>query len=76
MLNQQLLLLQKPAPAVAPQGARFEKRVKMTRLRKTIANRLVDVQQTSAILTTFNEVDMTAVMDIRKKIQRSIYQGT
>jgi 2-oxoglutarate dehydrogenase E2 component (dihydrolipoamide succinyltransferase) len=49
------------------QGARYEKRVKMTRLRKTIANRLVDVQHTNAILTTFNEVDMTAVMEIRKK---------
>ena len=53
--------------AAAPQGKRFEKRVKMTRLRKTIANRLVDVQQTNAILTTFNEVDMTAVMELRKK---------
>ena len=55
------------APAPQAQGARFEKRVKMTRLRKTIANRLVDVQHTNAILTTFNEVDMTAVMDLRKK---------
>ncbi|AIT09464.1 2-oxoglutarate dehydrogenase [Candidatus Francisella endociliophora] len=52
---------------VAQQGPRFEKRVKMTRLRQTIANRLVDVQQTNAILTTFNEVDMTAVMELRKK---------
>lgn len=55
------------ASAPAAQGKRFEKRVKMTRLRKTIANRLVDVQQTNAILTTFNEVDMTAVMELRKK---------
>lgn len=55
------------AAAPVTQGKRFEKRVKMTRLRKTIANRLVDVQQTNAILTTFNEVDMTAVMELRKK---------
>ena len=54
-------------PAPVAQGKRYEKRVKMTRLRQTIANRLVDVQQTNAILTTFNEVDMTAVMEIRKK---------
>ena len=54
------------APVIA-QGPRFEKRVKMTRLRQTIANRLVDVQHTNAILTTFNEVDMTAVMELRKK---------
>ncbi|BCD91763.1 dihydrolipoyllysine-residue succinyltransferase component of 2-oxoglutarate dehydrogenase complex [Francisella halioticida] len=52
---------------VAQQGSRFEKRVKMTRLRQTIANRLVQVQHTNAILTTFNEVDMTAVMELRKK---------
>lgn len=39
----------------------------MTRLRQTIANRLVQVQHTNAILTTFNEVDMTAVMELRKK---------
>lgn len=55
------------APTVQPQGARYEKRVKMTRLRQTIANRLVDVQRTNAILTTFNEVDMTAVMALRNK---------
>jgi 2-oxoglutarate dehydrogenase E2 component (dihydrolipoamide succinyltransferase) len=48
-------------------GDRPEKRVKMTRLRQTIARRLVDVQQTNAILTTFNEVDMKPVMDMRKQ---------
>ena len=53
--------------ASTAQGARYEKRIKMTRLRQTIANRLVDVQHSNAILTTFNEVDMTAVMEIRKK---------
>jgi 2-oxoglutarate dehydrogenase E2 component (dihydrolipoamide succinyltransferase) len=41
--------------------------VKMTRLRQTIAKRLKDAQNTAAMLTTYNEVDMTAVMDLRKK---------
>lgn len=39
----------------------------MSRRRQTIANRLVEVQQTAAMLTTFNEVDMTAVMEVRKR---------
>ncbi len=47
----------------APQGA--EERVKMTRLRATIARRLKEAQNTAAMLTTFNEVDMTAVMALR-----------
>ncbi|NNJ76478.1 MAG: 2-oxoglutarate dehydrogenase complex dihydrolipoyllysine-residue succinyltransferase, partial [Anderseniella sp.] len=42
-------------------------RVKMTRLRQTIARRLKDAQDTAAMLTTFNEVDMSAVMDLRKR---------
>ncbi|MCM3651981.1 2-oxoglutarate dehydrogenase complex dihydrolipoyllysine-residue succinyltransferase [Metabacillus litoralis] len=42
-------------------------RIKMSRRRQTIANRLVEVQQTAAMLTTFNEVDMTAIMDVRKR---------
>ncbi len=53
------------APIVA--GQREEKRVPMTRLRKRIAERLVDAQQTAAILTTFNDVNMKPVMDIRAK---------
>lgn len=53
--------------AVAPAGARSETRVKMTRRRQTIAQRLVQAQQTAAMLTTFNEVDLTRVMDIRKR---------
>ncbi len=48
-------------------GPREEKRVPMTRLRKRIAERLVDAQQTAAILTTFNDVNMKPVMDIRAK---------
>ena len=48
-------------------GDRPEKRVPMTRLRMKIAERLVDAQQTAALLTTFNEIDMKPVMDIRAK---------
>ncbi|MEZ4625113.1 MAG: 2-oxoglutarate dehydrogenase complex dihydrolipoyllysine-residue succinyltransferase [Thermomicrobiales bacterium] len=44
-----------------------EERIKMSRRRQTIANRLVEAQQTAAMLTTFNEVDLTAVMDLRSK---------
>ena len=52
--------------AAAQQGAR-EERVKMTRLRKTIAARLKESQNTAAQLTTFNEVDMGALMDVRRE---------
>ena len=52
------------APQPADQGER-EERVRMTRLRKTIATRLKEAQNTAAMLTTFNEVDMTAVMSMR-----------
>jgi 2-oxoglutarate dehydrogenase E2 component (dihydrolipoamide succinyltransferase) len=58
-----------PAPGAAPAGPRHnearEERVPMTRLRKTIALRLKESQNTAAQLTTFNEVDMTAVMGLR-----------
>jgi 2-oxoglutarate dehydrogenase E2 component (dihydrolipoamide succinyltransferase) len=66
-----------PAPAAAPApkpaapvatGER-QTRVKMTKLRQTIASRLVSAQHEAAMLTTFNEVDMSAVMDLRKKYQ-------
>jgi len=50
---------------------RIEQRVPMTRLRARIAERLVDAQQTAAMLTTFNEVDLTEVMAIRKKYKES-----
>jgi 2-oxoglutarate dehydrogenase E2 component (dihydrolipoamide succinyltransferase) len=46
---------------------RREERVRMTRRRRTIAQRLVEVQQNAAILTTFNEINMSAVMDLRKR---------
>ena len=55
-------------PAPAP-GERVERRVTMTRLRARIAERLVEAQQNAAMLTTFNEVDMSAVMALRKQHQ-------
>ena len=61
-----------PAPAVVDDGAqvmleRSEQRVPMTRLRARIAERLVEAQQSAAMLTTFNEVDLTEVMALRAK---------
>ncbi|MEM8695806.1 MAG: 2-oxoglutarate dehydrogenase complex dihydrolipoyllysine-residue succinyltransferase [Pseudomonadota bacterium] len=56
-----------PAAKPAATGERREERVRMTRLRQTIAKRLKDAQDTAALLTTFNDVDMTAVMDARKQ---------
>lgn len=60
-----------PAASAAPAAPRDlgerEERVKMTRLRQTIARRLKEAQNTAAILTTFNEVDMTNVMALRKE---------
>jgi len=56
-----------PRPASSGDDASREERVKMTRLRQTIARRLKDAQSTAAMLTTFNEVDMSAVMAMRTK---------
>ena len=60
---------QAPAPqdAPAPSEERSERRVPMTRLRASIAKRLVEAQQTAAMLTTFNEVDMQPVMTMRRR---------
>jgi 2-oxoglutarate dehydrogenase E2 component (dihydrolipoamide succinyltransferase) len=58
--------LQLRAPSLPDDAAR-EERVRMTRLRQTIARRLKDAQNTAAMLTTFNEVDMTAVMALRNQ---------
>jgi 2-oxoglutarate dehydrogenase E2 component (dihydrolipoamide succinyltransferase) len=55
------------APAPAATGGRREERVRMTRLRQTIATRLKEAQNTAAMLTTFNDVDMSAVMEARAK---------
>jgi 2-oxoglutarate dehydrogenase E2 component (dihydrolipoamide succinyltransferase) len=56
-----------PRPPVAVADAEREKRVKMTRLRQTIARRLKDAQNNAAMLTTYNEVDMGGVMTIRNE---------
>jgi 2-oxoglutarate dehydrogenase E2 component (dihydrolipoamide succinyltransferase) len=62
---------EKPAPQAAPAAedgrGNLEERVKLTRRRQTIAKRLVEAQQTAAMLTTFNEVDMSAVMELRSR---------
>jgi len=63
-VNQPAAAVQVRAPS-PPDDAAREERVKMTRLRQTIARRLKDVQNTAAMLTTFNEVDMTHVMAMR-----------
>src|SRR6185312_13335178 len=55
-----------PGPRPSP-GDRREERVKMSRLRQTIAKRLKDAQNTAAMLTTFNDVDMSAVIDARSR---------
>ncbi|HEU0027785.1 MAG TPA: 2-oxoglutarate dehydrogenase complex dihydrolipoyllysine-residue succinyltransferase [Ktedonobacterales bacterium] len=56
-------LVSAPVAAVAPR----EERVRMSRRRQTIARRLVEAQHTAAMLTTFNEIDMSAVMEVRKR---------
>ncbi|MBV8574980.1 MAG: 2-oxoglutarate dehydrogenase complex dihydrolipoyllysine-residue succinyltransferase [Acetobacteraceae bacterium] len=76
-----LAFLDRPAPAAAPSptpraaAAREpderEERVKMTRLRRTIAARLKEAQNTAAMLTTFNEVDMTAAMTMRQQYREA-----
>jgi 2-oxoglutarate dehydrogenase E2 component (dihydrolipoamide succinyltransferase) len=55
------------APSLSGEAGRPEQRVAMTRLRARVAERLVQAQQTAAILTTFNEVDMQPIMDLRNK---------
>jgi 2-oxoglutarate dehydrogenase E2 component (dihydrolipoamide succinyltransferase) len=57
----------KPAPVVAAAGGRTDRREKMSSLRKTVAKRLVAVKNETAMLTTFNEVDMSPIMEIRGK---------
>ncbi|HEY8569250.1 2-oxoglutarate dehydrogenase complex dihydrolipoyllysine-residue succinyltransferase [Microbulbifer sp.] len=77
-----------PAPAAAPAaaaqvvvapGERVEKRVPMTRMRKRIAERLLDASQSTAMLTTFNEVNMKPIMDLRanyKDLFEKTHNGT
>jgi 2-oxoglutarate dehydrogenase E2 component (dihydrolipoamide succinyltransferase) len=56
-----------PRPSPGNTGERREERVKMTRLRQTVARRLKEAQNTAAMLTTFNDVDMTAVIEARAR---------
>ena len=70
-----------PAACSAPssssalcQSGRGERREKMSRLRRTIAERLVEAQNTAVICTTFNEVDMSAVMELRKKFKEKFLE--
>ncbi|WP_206485398.1 2-oxoglutarate dehydrogenase complex dihydrolipoyllysine-residue succinyltransferase [Thalassotalea sp. G2M2-11] len=67
-----------PAPAAqasAALGERTQKRVPMTRLRKTIANRLLEAKNSTAMLTTFNEVNMKPIMDLRKQY-KDVFEKT
>ena len=64
-------------PAASADGrAELEERVRVSRRRQTIAQRLVESQQTAAMLTTFNEVDMSAVMELRKRRKESFQERT
>ncbi|RLQ95399.1 2-oxoglutarate dehydrogenase complex dihydrolipoyllysine-residue succinyltransferase [Falsibacillus albus] len=63
-----------PAPAAKQDDSKPVVREKMSRRRQTIAKRLVEVQQTAAMLTTFNEIDMTAVMELRKRKKDKFFE--
>lgn len=69
------IIPEKPRPHPVPTGERGERRQKMSKIRKLIANRLVEVQHTTAMLTTFNEVDMSTVMGLREKY-KEVFQKT
>jgi 2-oxoglutarate dehydrogenase E2 component (dihydrolipoamide succinyltransferase) len=60
-----------PRPPIAPEDESREERVRMTRLRQTIAKRLKEAQDTAAMLTTFNDVDMSAVMALRREYREA-----
>lgn len=62
----------KPAPAAAAPGSRNETRVKMSRMRLRIAERLKESQNAAASLTTFNEVDMSSLMEMRKRYKDAV----
>ena len=66
-----------PQPAVSQDGrAELEERVRVSRRRQTIAQRLVESQQATAMLTTFNEADMSAVMELRKRRKEAFQERT
>jgi len=60
-----------PVPAASREASPREERVRMTRLRRRVAERLKEAQNTAAMLTTFNEADMTAVMGLRERYRES-----
>lgn len=64
-----------PAPAAQDLGERTQKRVPMTRLRKTIATRLLEAKNSTAMLTTFNEVNMKPIMDLRAQY-KDVFEKT
>jgi 2-oxoglutarate dehydrogenase E2 component (dihydrolipoamide succinyltransferase) len=66
---QALTDVQNEVPAVPPAGDRPEERIRMSRRRRTIAQRLLEAKNSTAMLTTFNEVDMTNIMNLRKRTQ-------
>jgi len=66
-----LQFIENQKPISAPMIEDREERIPMSRLRQKIAERLKSAQQTAAILTTFNEIDMSHVMDLRKRLQES-----
>jgi len=67
----------RPAPTASEDGrADLEERVRVSRRRQTIAQRLVESQQTAAMLTTFNEVDMRSVMELRRRRKESFQERT
>ena len=68
-VNGQVPAVAGPAPAVPPALGRSERRVRLSHRRQVIAKRLMEAQQTAAMLTTFNEVDMSAVLDMRARLQ-------
>ena len=66
------LMGSKPSPSERKIKHGPEERVKMTRLRLTIAKRLKEAQENAAMLTTFNEVDMSSIFDLRKKFKEKL----
>lgn len=60
-----------PKPQPVATGERHERRVRMSKIRKVIASRLVEAQQNTAMLSTFNEVDLTEVMELRNRYKES-----
>ncbi|NIK76230.1 2-oxoglutarate dehydrogenase E2 component (dihydrolipoamide succinyltransferase) [Paenibacillus castaneae] len=66
--------LSQAAPAAVSKDVKPTERKRMSRRRVTIANRLVEAQRTAAMLTTFNEVDMTAILDLRKRRKQAFFE--